>query len=172
MSLKTKCFNCVRIILIVAISINLSACSVLTPSKQKITITSNVPDANITVNGENMGVGNLSYSVPRNQNVSIMAVKEGYQPSFKTVSRRYNVGGILDLVVCWAGLIILTFPWCVSGIAAPGAWDLDETNILIHMVPDNSYKAESRTEQLVNPQSQIEEPQNQLEESQNENPAI
>lgn len=157
-NLKTKILNSIRIIGILALAVNFSACAALTSSRQNISITTNVADASITVNGENKGVGSTSYSVKRNQNLSIMAVKEGYKPAFKTVNKRYNAGGILDLVLCVGGGIILTFPWCISGIAAPGAWSLYETNILLEMTPDNSYKTQASLEQS--------------EEAQNENPAI
>ncbi len=115
-----------------------SGCAALTPAQSTISVTTNIPDAAIMINGENVGAGSISTSVHRNKNVSIVAIKDGYHAAYRTIGKHNNLGGILDAAVCGFGLIIFALPWCISAFAAPGAWSLDETDISLYMIPDNS----------------------------------
>lgn len=99
----------VKIILIATTSLYLSACAALTPSKQTISITSNVNDAKIIVNGKIVGIGNTTTQVIRNKNVNIMTIKEGYIPAVHTINKHNNIQGILDAFTCGFGLVVLLF---------------------------------------------------------------
>jgi len=115
---------------------NLTACSSLASKTQNISVKTNVPDALILVNNEEAGFGTVEKTVNRNKFVDIAIYKEGYMPVHKTVGKHNSAQGVVDTVVCGLGLIILTFPWCISSFAAPGAWSLDETDINLVLRPE------------------------------------
>lgn len=74
------------------------------------------------------GVGTAQIPVKRNQNVSIMAKKDGYIPIQRSIGKSINTTGMLDVI---GGLIFL-LP--LFGLLAPGAYSLDETNLSITMI--------------------------------------
>lgn len=107
-----------------------SSCSAFRSSTQVISITTDQPDAKIYVNGSLVGQGTASAPVKRNQNVQIMAKKEGYVTTQRTIGKSLNTTGILDIV----GGVLVLFP--LFGLLAPGAYSLDEENISIMMVKE------------------------------------
>lgn len=123
----------------------LMGCAALTPSRQMLSVTSNVPDAAILVNGENIGFGSGKTEVKRNSIVNIMAIKNGYHPAIRTIGKHNNIGAILDAAVCGFGLIIFAIPWCVSAFAAPGAWSLDDTDVSVFMIPNTQTATTTNT---------------------------
>ena len=123
-------------ILVFLLTSVLMGCAALTPSRQMLSVTSNVPDAVILVNGENIGFGSGKTEVKRNSTVNIMAIKDGYHPA---------IGAILDAAVCGFGLIIFAIPWCVSAFAAPGAWSLDDTDVSVFMIPNTQTATATNT---------------------------
>lgn len=128
---------CKKIACIIS-SFSIIGCSALTPAHQTISVTTNVPDAQIFVNSNQVGYGNISTSVKRNKHVDIMAYKEGYTPAHKSIGKHNNVQGCLDAVVCGLGLVIFALPWCISAFATPGAWSLDEKNVALILLPTES----------------------------------
>ena len=52
-------------------------CSMFRSGRQRFSVTTSEPDAQIFVNGELLGVGNVTTSVPRNESVAVLAKKEG-----------------------------------------------------------------------------------------------
>lgn len=145
-----KIFKLAKMFLVMMMAFLLSACAALTPSKQMISVTSNIPDASILINGENVGMGAVKTHVKRDKTVNIMALKDGYHPAYRTIDKHNNIGAILDAAVCGFGLIVFAIPWCISAFAAPGAWSLDETNISVFLIPNsqsNNQKYYKTTEQ-------------------------
>ena len=65
-------------IIIVITALTISGCAtIFSDSSDKISIHSNVPDAKIIVNGNNVGVGSAVYTLPRDKTAIITARKKG-----------------------------------------------------------------------------------------------
>jgi len=95
------------------------------PSRQRISVTTSEPDAEIYINGELTGQGSATKRVPRNQSVSIMAKKEGYHPATREVDTEISMTGMLDVI----GGFCFLLPFI--GLMFPGARSLDTNNVAI-----------------------------------------
>ena len=96
-------------------------------SQQSISVTASEPDADIFINGQLIGKGNVETMVPRNQNVSLMVKKDGYYPATRNIGTNLSMAGVLDMI---GGCIIL-IPFI--GLAAPGAKELSQNNISLSL---------------------------------------
>jgi len=74
-----------------------------------------------------MGSGHVTTRVPRNENLSVMAKKEGWIPVTRNIGTTMSTTGTLDLI---GGCIIL-IPF--FGLLFPGAHELDENNVSLLM---------------------------------------
>ncbi len=128
-----------RIISLLLVANIISGCSFFASPRQNITVMTNVPDAEVFVNGQRAGVGNISYSVKRNKNAQLMVRKDGYYPAYYSVDTQMSTAGVLD--------IIGGFIWIVPffGLLAPGSRTLDQDNIALELVQDKGYKAEEQS---------------------------
>ncbi|MFH0954341.1 MAG: PEGA domain-containing protein [Verrucomicrobiota bacterium] len=106
-----------------------AGCSALRGTTQVITIKTSVSDADIYVNGNQVGKSPVSTEVARNRDTSIIARKQGYEPAARTIGNHFNETGALDAV----GFILCLFPGI--GLLTPGAWSVDDTDIMIQMFP-------------------------------------
>lgn len=106
-----------------------SGCSFLASSNQKITIMSNVPDADVYVNAKKIGTGNLSTVVKRESGTQIMLTKEGYQSAYYTLDRELRTIGYIDI---GAGAFLL-LPFL--GLLSPGAYTLYPKNVVLDLQP-------------------------------------
>ena len=118
----------VCVLLSLCLAIPMPACSAFRSSTQILSVTTDQPDTEIYINGTLAGKGTASLSVKRDQNVSIMAKKDGYIPVQRTIGKSLNNTGVLDIV----GGILILIP--LFGLLAPGAYSLDETNVSIVML--------------------------------------
>ena len=123
-----KCL--VSIFLVVSLTFLQTGCSAFAPSRQKISVTTSEPDAEIYINGEFIGQGTATKRVPRNQSVSIMAKKEGYLSAIREVDTELSMTGILDTI----GGFCLLVPFI--GLIFPGARSLDTNNVAIVLQKD------------------------------------
>jgi len=112
----------------------LSGCSIFAPSMQTVTVSVSEPDAQIFVNGNLQGVGTAQVRVRRNEDVAIMAKKEGFYTTTRTIQPILSTTGILDTI---GGCLILV-PF--FGLMAPGAHKLDSSNITIVMSKELAQK--------------------------------
>lgn len=115
---------------LLALSIICSGCSIFNGHEQTLRVTSTPKDATVYVNGAPFP-SPLAMSVPRDRDVHIRVVRDGYYP-FETTSRRTLSGyGITDAVS--AGFLLLP----AIGLAAPGAWELTKTDfdVLLVQIP-------------------------------------
>lgn len=119
----------VAVVLIIAFGFVQSGCSMVVPGKQRFTVTASEPDAKVYINGEYVGKGNVQTRVRRNQDVSVLVKKEGFEPVTRSVGTDFSMAGILDIV---GGFIILV-PWL--GLLFPGARALEQTNLAVVMEP-------------------------------------
>lgn len=107
----------------------ISGCSLGNSATQKLTINTTEPDSEIWVNGQMRGKSPLTVDVDRNKNVSIMARKDGFETGNRSLGTHLSEEGKMDIV----GTILIGLP--VIGLLSPGAWSIDETEIVIPMLP-------------------------------------
>ena len=107
----------------------LVGCSCFAPSKQKISIMTNVNEAEIFADGEFIGVGMASFNAQRNKNHEIMVKADGYYPVYKSIGNQLSTTAILDII----GIFIWIIPFI--GLFTPGAKTLDTDNVSIRLVP-------------------------------------
>ncbi len=115
--------------LVISLLILQSGCSMFAGSRQPFGVTTNMPDAQIFINGEFVGNGNVKTTVNRNQSVSVMAKKDGYYPVTRDIGTKMSTLGILDII----GGCIFLLPFI--GLAFPGSQELDQNNISLILQP-------------------------------------
>lgn len=106
----------------------LSGCSIFRSATETVTIKTNVPDADIYVNTVPVGKSPVSTSVKRNRVISIVARKQGYEPTARSIDYHLNGTGAADIV----GTFTCLFP--AIGLVSPGIYSLDETEIYLYLV--------------------------------------
>ena len=114
--------------LVLAVCITTSGCSAFRSSTQTISVTTDQADAEIYINGTLAGKGTAHMPVKRNQNVLVLAKKDGYIPISRSIGKGFSTTGVLDLI----GGFLIVIPF--FGLMAPGAYSLDEENISIMMI--------------------------------------
>ena len=107
----------------------LNACSFFASSRQSITIMSNIPDSEIYVNAQKVGVGVTQTLVKREAGTQIMAKKEGYHSAYYTLDRELRTIGYIDII----GGCFWWIPFI--GLLAPGAYAVYPKNIVLELVP-------------------------------------
>ncbi len=102
-----------------------SGCSILGGIRTDLTVTASERDAQIFINGSYQGNGTIQTTVPRDENTSILVQKDGFYSAQRNIPTKLSKLGILDAI----GGCVFLLPWI--GLAFPGAWTLDETNVVI-----------------------------------------
>ena len=120
----------ISLALVASLLLSLSGCSAFKSGTQPINVVVSEPDADVYINGQYMGDGQITTRVPRNENLSVMAKKEGCIPVTRNIGTTMSTTGILDLI---GGCFILV-PF--FGLLFPGAHELDENNISLVMQRD------------------------------------
>jgi hypothetical protein len=113
----------------------IQACSAFNSSTQIISVKCNQQDTKLTLNGERLDCPAKIY-VRRDKKLLVEAYKEGYAPYAQTVDYHLNKWGEYDI----AGAVFILVP--VFGLLFPGAWDLDQTEIEIQLVPVQQGKSD------------------------------
>ncbi|MFH1395754.1 MAG: hypothetical protein ABIH09_06330 [Candidatus Omnitrophota bacterium] len=114
-------------VLIAAMVLTQSGCSVFAPPTQSLMITASEKDAEIFVNGRFEGNGSISIRVPKNEDVAIMAKKNGFFPATRTIPTEMSTAGILDVI----GGCIFIIPFI--GLFYAGAHQIQTTNVQMIM---------------------------------------
>jgi len=112
----------------VAMLFNFAGCSCFRSSTQTMTVTTDQPDTQIYVNGSMVGTGTASAVVKRNENVQLMAKKDGYVTIQRSIGNSLNTTGILDIV----GGCLFLIP--LFGLLAAGSHSIEQTNVNVMMV--------------------------------------
>jgi len=115
------------LVLIVAIAMFQSGCSLLAPGRTSLIVTSTEPDAQIYINGQFAGKGTGSMDVPTNQSATVMAKKDGFFPATQTVSTRMSTTGVLDII----GGCLFLIPF--FGLLAAGSSKLETNTVNLNM---------------------------------------
>jgi len=111
------------------LSLSLTGCSCFVGSKEMVTVTTNVPDAAIYLNGSRVGRGSANFYARKNKSVQIIATADGYDEARHYIDHHLSATGILDIV----GFFIFFIPGV--GLFTPGAMELDENNVALDLEP-------------------------------------
>lgn len=101
-------------------------CSMFVPHTQPVLISTNEPEADITVDGTKVGKGTVTLELQRNKTHAVMA-KHGDRTAFATIGKSVSTTGYLDIL----GGIFFLIPFI--GLAAPGFWSLDSDSLLLQL---------------------------------------
>jgi len=93
-----------------------------------MSITTDQPDTQIYVNGAMVGTGTATTIVKRNENVQLMAKKDGYVTIQRSIGNSLNTTGILDIV----GGVLFLIP--LFGLLAAGSHSIEQTNVNVMML--------------------------------------
>ncbi len=113
------------LVLSVVMLVSSSGCSFLAGSRQQLSVTASEPDAEIFINGTRIGAGHIRTMVRRDQGVSVLITREGFQPVSRNIETKLSAIGMADVI---AGSIIL-LP--LLGLMAPGSRELQQPNVSI-----------------------------------------
>lgn len=105
-----------------------SGCSALVPKTETVTASCSVPDAKLQVNGDQIYEGKATFQAVRNRVLSVTCYKRGYYPAQKLIAYSISWTGVVDVLSAF----VIIVP--AVGVFLPGAWELNETNITVHMV--------------------------------------
>jgi len=119
--------KCCIFVMVMIVLVTHSGCSIFLPTEQTDSVVTSERDAKIYINGSFSGTGMASLSVKRNENVAIMAKKDGYYPVTRNISKTMSPIGIVDVI----GGCIWLVPFV--GLLAPGAWEVQQTNVTLQM---------------------------------------
>ena len=116
----------------VAVSLRaLQGCSVFRDTTQTVNIQCIEPNTIIMIDGQYKTCP-TQLDEKRNRPLYIQAHKPGYVPYGRSIGYHLNATGTLDFV----GTILFIVP--IVGYLSPGAWDLDETNVIVQLLPNNA----------------------------------
>ena len=105
------------------------ACSAFRASTQPVKFTCEPKDGvRLVVNGKKYDCP-VTVEVPRNRELPVEGYKDGYAPYRRTISYHKSDTFWLDAL----GLCIFFFP--VFGLLTPGAYDIDETDVVVTLPP-------------------------------------
>ena len=132
-AIPQKIKSILRLIVAITLIISITGCSAFRPARQVITVKTSEPKAQIWINNNLEGETPVTKSVKRNKAVSILVTRKGFFPTTRTIDRHLSKTAILDII----GTGLFLFPGI--GLLTPGAWDLDETEVFVHLLPKHQY---------------------------------
>lgn len=100
--------------------VSMPGCSVFRSSTQKIHVTAAPADATIMINGQIYKTP-VSIRVPRNEALTVQAMKPGYYTYTRNVDYSLNTTGVLDTI----GIFLMLFPGL--GLFSSGSRSLNQT---------------------------------------------
>ena len=116
-------------LVVVAFGVSQTACSILASRTEQLSVASDPAGARVTMNGMYIGVTPLVYNVRRNDPVSVLVSKDGYEGVTRYVDTGLSGVGIVDTI----GGVVFLLPF--FGLMAPGAWNLDTPHISVTLPP-------------------------------------
>lgn len=106
----------------------LQGCSAFKSATETVFIQCNEPETMLSVSGESQPCP-AQIQAKRNRSLSIQAEKSGYSPYLRIIDYQISTTGAFDVI----GALLFYLP--AIGLLTPGAWDLEETDILIQLTP-------------------------------------
>ena len=106
----------------------LAGCSVFKPANVPFTVSCSESGAYVTVDGDAVNPP-ATVVVRRDHEVIVQATKAGFYSYSKTVKYHFADSAKWDV----AGTALWFFP--CFGLISAGAWDLDQTNVVINLRP-------------------------------------
>ncbi len=104
-------------------------CSCFRSSTQTLNLACDQEGVLVHVNGQQAACPG-QIAVKRDNGVSVTANREGYKTYYRSIDSHMNGSGVWDIV----GGVVWLVPFI--GLASPGAYSLDETNIHIDLFPE------------------------------------
>jgi hypothetical protein len=118
---------------IITLAVLFSSCATLIgPKTNTLSLSSNPPNANVYINGANLGTTPLKLDLIPNKTYTIEYKKEGFKTVTRTVSSQVNIGWIvLDFFVGFFMSIIID--------AITGDWkSLDQNSVNVELIKQNN----------------------------------
>lgn len=116
--------------LVVSMAFLQSGCSFFRSSKQNLHVATIQGGAQIFLNGEYAGEDPVDARVRGDEDMSIIAKKEGFKTATYQIGTRLSTTGILDII---GGCFIL-IPFL--GLLAPGAHQLNMSSLTLQLDPE------------------------------------
>lgn len=109
-----------------------SCATLIGPKTNSLSLSSNPPNANVCINGANLGTTPLNLDLIPNKSYTIEYKKEGFKTVTRTVSSRVNIGWVaLDF---FAGLFM-----AIIIDAITGDWkSLDQNSVNVELSKQNN----------------------------------
>lgn len=108
--------------------LSLVGCSAFKDSTQPVTILCPVPGTTVLVNGQKASCGS-TVELQRDRMATLEAYAKGYNPLSRNIGYHLSTAGKWDI----AGTVLLGVP--AIGLLTAGAWDLDQTELALNLVP-------------------------------------
>lgn len=124
-------FRIISVCMIAVIAFANFGCSAFKSSTQTIAVTCNPSDSILMINGQKYH-SPAQVRVKRNRDVAINCYKEGYFSYQRTVGNHFATTGVLDAI----GTALILVPGI--GLFCSGAWDLDDTEVNIELIPNQA----------------------------------
>jgi hypothetical protein len=119
-----------RVLSLMVIVCYMAGCSLFGPRSETIDVSSDPPEARVSVSGRTMGTTPLHFEVQRGDNLLLEIQKSGYQTQYRTSSRKLSSLGILDVV----GGAFFLLP--LIGLLSSAAWEHDPAVFGIILEPE------------------------------------
>ena len=119
--------------------LNATGCSLFAPRSEKILVDSDPQGAIITIPGYDRMVTPATFTVPCDEDITVIARKDGYRTQSCTVRRTLGKCGTLDVF----GTVVFLLP--AVGLFSSGAYTLDQHTIFFPL-SRSSESAETTSE--------------------------
>ena len=118
-----------RFIVVSSISISLiglQGCSLFVPKTQAVNITATDPNADIYVDGANVGKGTVALQLERNRSHTVNSRANG-KAGAVAINKKISTTGWLDII----GGCFFLVPFL--GIIGPGFWELEPDQVTVYL---------------------------------------
>jgi hypothetical protein len=113
--------------LVIVALIIMPGCSLFVKKEQAVTIRATDPNADIYVDGANMGKGTLSLTLDRTRSHTVTAKTADGKAGAAAINKKVSGTGVLDIV----GGIFFLVPFL--GLLGPGFWELDPDSVTVYL---------------------------------------
>ena len=120
------CLTIRRAVWVWVLAFMTAGCSVFRPAKQAIRIETTPSGVPVFVDGQDRGPSPVTIELQRNQSHKIMASTQGAVYT-RELNPKLSAAGTLDII----GAAVVLVPGV--GLLAPGAYDLDMMNVILHL---------------------------------------
>ena len=127
MRFATRSIRLVVVLLVVSGILCTPGCSLFVPRQQAVTIRSTDPNADIFVDGVNVGKGTIGMTLDRTQSHTVTAKAADGKAGAAAINKKVSALGVLDIV----GGCLFLVPFL--GVLGPGFWELDPQAVTVNV---------------------------------------